>query len=386
MKPFSQGITSTPRSGIRAIMDLAGKHADVIHLEVGEPCFSTPAPIVEAAAAAARAGYTRYTPNKGLRELRDAIVGKLERKNGLRVSAEQVVVTTGGVSACMESLNALLDPGDVALLPGLAWPNYELMVRALHGQVVRYPLLASAGFTPDLGRLEQLARETPRAKVILLNSPSNPTGAVFDRATIERIVEIARASDLYVISDEVYEDILFEGTHVSPGVFDRDGRVISVFSCSKSYAMTGWRIAYLAATPEIADLIAKIQEAHTSCAAGISQKAAEAALLGDQSCVEEMRLGYRARRDRAVELLRAHGLLVSRPEGAFYILADISRAGMGSQDFCVRLLENRRVAVAPGLTFGPDCDGLVRLSLATDLPALEEGIGRLAAEVDALAR
>jgi len=271
---------------------------------------------------------------------------------------------------------ALVSPGDGILLPDPGWPNYEMMADTLSARVSRYPLLPDAGYIPDLERLDALAAE-PGVKVLIINSPGNPTGAVFPRWVIEELVEIARRHDLYLISDECYEQIVFDGEHVSPGSLDHDGRVLSVFSMSKSYAMTGWRMGYVAGESSLVDLVAKVQEPVVSCATSVTQKAGQAALEGDQSCVREMTASYRARRDMVVDLLGSGGLLINEPKGAFYILADISAASSDSYAFARRLVAERGVAVAPGLTFGPAGAGVVRLSLATDTDQLRTGTQRL---------
>jgi aspartate/methionine/tyrosine aminotransferase len=369
------------RSGIREIMDLAAASPGVLHLEVGQPDFDTPAHIVEAAARAAADGYTRYTPNKGLVEVREAMARKITERNGFAVDIDQVVVTTGAVNAIMQALMVVCDPGDAILLPDPSWPNYAMMATIIDAPVARYPLVPSEGFVPDLDALERVCRDTPHAKAIVVNTPGNPTGAVHERDVLEALLDIAVRHDLFVVSDECYEDIVFDGAHTSLGFLDPDGRVMSTFSVSKSYAMTGWRIGYAAATRELAAMISKLQEAVTSCATAVSQKAAEAAISGDQACVAEMRDSYRLRRDRAVELLEAAGLLLSRPKGAFYIMADTASTGMNGYDLCARLITEHGVAVAPGETFGPSGTGMVRISLATALDDLTEGITRLAGAV-----
>jgi aspartate aminotransferase/aminotransferase len=369
-------IRDMKRSGIREIMDLAAQRADVLHLEVGQPDFATPSHIVEAACAAATQGYTTYTANKGLLEVRESITVKLKQDNGIDVPADDIVISCGAVNALFESLVALVSPGDGILLPDPGWPNYEMMADTLSAKVSRYPLLPDQGFIPDLERLDALAA-APDAKVLIINSPGNPTGAVFPRWVVEELVEIARRRDLYLISDECYEQIVFEGEHVSPGSLDHEGRVLSVFSMSKSYAMTGWRMGYLTGESSLVDLVAKVQEPVVSCATSIAQKAGQAALEGDQSCVREMTASYRARRDMVVDLLRAGGLLINEPKGAFYILADISSASSDSYAFARRLVAEKGVAVAPGLTFGPAGAGVVRLSLATDSDNLRAGTERL---------
>jgi aspartate/methionine/tyrosine aminotransferase len=380
MKPPAQAIAAMRRSGIREVMDLALLRPDVLHLEVGEPDFATPDHIVEAAARAAADGFTKYTPNRGLPSLRDAICTKLSERNLIQAAPEQIVVTTGGVTALVETLLALVEPGEAILISDPAWPNYEMMAAVVGAVTLRYPLDRDADFAPDLDRLDELARD-PRAKVIVVNSPGNPTGAVWPRATLEHVLEIARAHDLYVVSDEVYEEIVFEGEHFSPASIDEDGRVATVFSCSKTYAMTGWRLGYVVATQGLADVIAKVQEPVISCATAVAQKAAEAALTGPQQCVAEMRAAYKQRRDVTAAALTGAGLLVSEPRGAFYILADVGRATQDTYAFSRWLVVEHGVAVAPGETFGPSGAGLVRLSLATAAPVLEHGVARLARAV-----
>jgi aspartate aminotransferase len=370
------------RSGIREVLDLAVSRPGVLHLEIGEPDFPTPAHIVEAAARAAADGYTKYTVNRGLPSLRHAIREKLAAHNGISADLEQIVVTTGGGTALMETLIALVEPNEAILVPDPAWPNYQMMAAALHAQVLRYPLRRAVDFEPDLEALDAQA-VARNAKVLLINSPANPTGAVWRREALESVLEIARKHDLYVLSDEVYDEIVFEGEHVSPATLDAEGRVVTVFSASKTYAMTGWRVGYLVAPPGLADLIAKVQEPVTSCATAIAQKALEAALLGPQDCVTEMREAYRLRRDATVEALRAADLLVTEPRGAFYILADVSRATQDTYAFARWLVSQHGVAVAPGETFGPSASGLVRLSLAAAPATLEQGVLHLAEGVQA---
>ena len=367
-------------------MDLAARRSDVIHLEVGEPEFATPEHIVAAAADAARSGFTRYTSNKGLLDVRASIARKLARRNGLDITPEQLVVTCGAVNGLMAALGALLDPGDGVLIPDPSWPNYEMMVLARHARPLRYSLVAERGFEPDLEQVAQLAA-TPSVKAIIINSPGNPTGTVISQAALARLMDIARERDLYVVSDDVYEDMVFDGpTAPVVGTLDRDGRVVSVFSVSKTYAMTGWRIGYVAAPPDIADLVAKLQEAITSCAPSVSQKAAQAALDGDQGCVETMRRAYADRRDLAADALGRAGLMVARPTGAFYVMARVSATGMSGTEFATRLLVEHGVAVAPGETFGPGGAGMVRISLAASRASLQQGLARLVGAVDEWSR
>jgi aspartate/methionine/tyrosine aminotransferase len=236
VKPIAKTTRRMRGSGIREIMDLAAGRPDVVHLEVGEPDFPTPDHVIDAAARAAKDGFTKYTANRGLVEVREAMAKKICERNGFEVPIDQIVVTTGAVNGIVQALMVFCDPGDVLLLPDLAWPNYEVMATLLDLPVRRYPLVPEAGFTPDLEALDQVCATTRGAKVLVVNSPGNPTGGVFDREVVEGILEIATRHDLYVISDECYEDIIFEGEHVSPASLDDSGRVVTVFSVSKSYA------------------------------------------------------------------------------------------------------------------------------------------------------
>jgi aspartate aminotransferase len=285
----------------------------------------------------------------------------------------------------METLATLVSPGDRILIPDPGWPNYQMMADVLSAQAVLYPLLPEEGYLPDLDQLDELAR-TSGATVLMINSPGNPTGAVFPRDVMERLVDLAARHGMYLLSDECYEQVVFEGEHVSPASLGAPDHVLSVFSMSKSYAMTGWRMGYLTGPSDVVDLVAKVQEPMISCATAIAQKAGQAALDGDQECVQEMTRSYRDRRDMVVEILREGGLLVSVPHGAFYIMADVSAAAQDSYAFARRLITEAGVAVAPGETFGPSGAGTVRLSLATATADLREGTERLVRAVSTWGR
>jgi aspartate/methionine/tyrosine aminotransferase len=379
MRPTSSVVAGMRRSGIREVMELAQAIPDAIHLEVGEPGFPTPAHIMEAAHVAAQAGFTKYTASAGMLSLRKLLVGKLKRFNGLEVAPENIVVTPGAVTAIATTIMALVEPGDEVLLPDPGWPNYQMMVPAAGAVAVLYPLRADSGFTPDFAALESLV--TPHTKALVINSPGNPTGAVFSRDVMLQLLAFVRRHDLYLISDEVYEQIVFEGEHISPARFDTEGRVITVSGFSKTYAMTGWRLGYAVAAQPLAAQIAKLQEPFVSCASAISQKAGEAALSGSQDCVQEMVDEYRRHRDAAAGILTAAGVPFFRPQGAFYTMVDISATGLDSNAFARRFLQEAHVAVAPGATFGPSAANFVRISLASPAAAVEEGVGRLSAFV-----
>ena len=240
----SAAMAALPRSGIRAIMELAMERGNTLNLSFGEPDFDTPPHIVEAAGAAARAGRTRYTASRGITELREAAAASITRRAGHDVTAAQIVATVGGVQGVFSTLAALADRGDKVLVPDPSWPNYVGICTLLGLEIVRYPLPAATGFEPDLDVLKTLAAG-PGTKVLITNTPSNPTGAVWSRDTVAATVDIAVRNGLYVLSDEVYDEMAFDGDHVPSAPFAPD-HVVTVYSLSKTYAMTGWRIGYLA--------------------------------------------------------------------------------------------------------------------------------------------
>ncbi|MFC5748223.1 pyridoxal phosphate-dependent aminotransferase [Actinomadura rugatobispora] len=378
MPPIAPNAERMPRSGIRAIMDMAWRlPGPVIGLHVGEPSFATPPHVLDAAADAYAKGRTRYVPNAGVTELRDAIAAKLRERNGLAAAeTERVIVSAGGMQALQLGMSAVVSAGDEVLIPDPGWPNFTMLVQLLQGVPVRYELRPENGFQPDVDELARLV--TPRTRAIVVNSPSNPLGTVLPAATVERLVEFAREHDLWLVSDECYEEITFDGPHVSPARFDTDGRVISCFSFSKTYAMTGMRVGYLLAPPELAPVCAKLQEPLVACVNAPAQYGALAALTGPQDQTAAARDAYRERREAATAVLDRAGLPYLRPEGAFYLWADVSdRCGDDVTAWAVRLLREEHVAVAPGTTFGPHGEGWIRLSLATATEDLLEGLDRI---------
>jgi aspartate aminotransferase len=383
---LSVPLRAVRHSGIREISALAATVPGAIRLEVGQPDHRTPAHIVDAAKRALDEGWHGYTPTAGLASLRERLTGKLRHVNGIDVPADRVVCTTGGAGAISAAVVSVCNPGDEVLLPDPGWPNYRLLLAVAQATPVTYPCPAALGFLPDLDRLESLVG--PRSRVLVVNSPNNPTGCVYPPDVLRRLGEIAGRHGLWLVSDECYDQITLDGTAAAPGLrqhADPD-RVVSCFTFSKTYAMTGWRVGYAVGSPEVADTMIKMIEGTTSCATTVGQKAAEAALDGPQDAVAEMVGAYRRRRDLVVDLLREAGLLVSVPQGAFYILADVSPTGLDSGAFARRLLRERGVAVAPGTTFGQETSGAVRVSLASSDQELREGVGRLCELVTELRR
>lgn len=376
MKALATSVTGIDRSPIRFILDRAAAYPDAIHLEIGQPDFGPPAHVIEAAIRAVRDEYTGYTANAGMVELREAIVVKLARENNLHVTPDNVMVTVGAMQAVYSTMTVLMNPGDEILLPDPGYGNFSMAAQLGHAVPHFYPTLPSHDFEPDMEALEGMVSE--RTRVLFINSPSNPTGAVYSETIMRACLDFCRRHDLYLVSDETYDRLVFEGEHISPAQWDTEGRVVSIFTTSKSYAMTGWRVGYAVASEPVIAAMSKIQEPMTSCVNTVAQHGAIAALLGPQDCVEAMRTEYRRRRDLAVELALENELSVSYPHGAFYMLVDISSQPKDSIAFCCDLLEAEHLAVAPGRSFGERCDGYVRLSLCADAASLEAGIPRLA--------
>lgn len=376
MKALSRTVSSIERSPIRVMLDKAASIPDAIHLEIGQPDFPTPPHIIEAAVQAARHAYTGYTANAGMYELREAIVTKLARENDLHVTTDNIIVTIGAMEAVFASMAVILDPGDEILIPDPGYGNFVMASAILSGVARRFPCIPAQDFVPDFDALEGMVNERTRA--MLINSPSNPTGAVYPEHVMRQCLEFCRRHDLYLISDETYDRLVFEGQHVSPAKWDDEGRVITLSSVSKTYSMTGWRVGYAVGNRQIIEAMTKIQEPIVSCVNTVAQHAAIAALLGPQDCVQQMLQHYRRRRDLAVRLAEDLDLQVSYPHGAFYMLVDISSQPRSSLDFCQGLLDAEHVAVAPGSTFGTLCDRYVRISLCASEEALAEGLTRLA--------
>lgn len=373
-RPLSAFARLLPRSGIRAVMEAAAHYDDVLSLAAGEPSFRTPPHIVDAALDAARAGHTRYTPSAGIAPLRAAIASRYTAKWHDAVDASQVLVAAGAVNAILASLRVVLDHGDHVLIPDPGWPNYVPQVQVAGGIPVSYPLRREDGYQPDPALLDRAI--TDRTRVIITNNPSNPCGAVWTRQATERLMAWAAARDIWVLADEIYEDLIFDGEMVVAAPLDRP-RTIAIGGCSKSYAMTGWRIGWAIAPAHVITHAGKVIEPLISCASDVSQQAALAALQGPQGVVVQMRDAYRRRRDLVAGILGPAGLLPLVPGGAFYALVDLRVTGLSSQDAALRLIDEERLATVPGSAFGAVAEGFVRISLASDDADLIDGCTRL---------
>jgi aspartate aminotransferase len=380
---IASGPAEAAHSGIREVVNLALVTPGCIRLEVGEPNFPTPAHIVDAAIEFARKGQVKYTATAGLLSLRERLAAKLGNVNGISAGVNNINCSVGGVGGIAGAIAALVEPGDEVLIPDPAWPNYRLMLAWAHGVLVPYACPPSNEFLPDPKAIER--QITSRTKLIIVNSPCNPTGAMFPRKLLEELVELAVRHNIYVLSDECYDEVILEGEHTSPASFCTDGRVISAFTFSKTYAMTGWRVGYVVANEKISDSITKVLESNSSCLPTVCQKAAEAALDGPREPLRDMVNAYRQRRDLCVSLLDEAGLLISRPRGAFYIMADVSRSGLDSREFAFDLVKTKHVAVAPGTAFGESARKAVRISLASSPEDLSQGIAKMIERIEELA-
>lgn len=366
-------------SGIRAVMAMAlereQRGIELIHMEVGQPQFDTPEHIKQAVASACSNPVPGYTPNLGMPSLRDLVAQRVSVRSGISVSSASVGITSGAVMGLSLAIQATVDPGDEVLVPDPGWPNYRSAVTLAGGHVVPYQLNRARGFSIDIDLVESLL--TPRTRMIIVNSPGNPTGVVADKETMSALIELADRHGVYVLSDEVYEDIVFRGSHHSILMDGLSDRLILVSGVSKSYAMTGWRIGWMVAPEEVVDAAAKLVEPLVSCPASMSQIAAEAALLGPQDCVSMMREVYGKARDTAAGILGPLGVMATDPGGAFYALVDVSATRQSSDEFVRGLIETKNVAVAPGVTFGESAEGYVRLSTALPEEALADGCRRI---------
>jgi aspartate/methionine/tyrosine aminotransferase len=364
------------RSGIRRVMNLSAQAEaagrKVIHLEVGQPDFPTPTHIQEAAARAVQNGKTGYTACAGISELRAAVAQRISFRTGHAVATSEVLIATGAVNAIYLAFASILEPDDEVLVPDPGWPNYHSCVALSGAKSVSYPLLAHRNYEPDFDALESLA--TPRTRVILINTPGNPTGVAWSLETLKKVAAFAEKHNIFILSDEVYEDMVFEGRHISMLEVAPKERVLLVSGVSKSYAMTGWRIGWLVAPTEIVEASAALVEPTTSCPPTPSQYAALEALTGPQDDVDLMRRTYRDRMRRIQKPLEDAGILLAEPSGGFFAMLDISRTRMSSDDFVQHLLSAKGVAVAPGATFGRSSARSIRISCATRQEDLEAGV------------
>lgn len=375
---ISTAVSQIPLSGIREMWKRAEKFENVISLGIGEPDFNTPKEICQQALQDALQGATHYTQSQGDPELLKAIQMYLHGRLGEDFSILQIVVTTGGVGGLTSFFRTVLNPGDEVIIPEPYFPPYRHHIEWVGAKAVPLQTRFENGFVPTPEALE--AAITPHSKVLLLNSPNNPTGAIIPAETLDSIARIVLERDLLVLSDEVYERILFDGrTHESirtrPGMKER---TVVVHSFSKSFAMTGWRIGYAFGPEWLIESMIKVVSSTTSCAPSVSQRAALAALRIDAEVIDAMAEEFRKRRDQAYEVLeKLPGVKVHKPGGTFYIFPDISQITKDSGQFALDLLDEEQVVVVPGEAFGPSGKGCLRISLAVKQEVLKEALERI---------
>ncbi|MEJ5253087.1 MAG: pyridoxal phosphate-dependent aminotransferase [Chthonomonadetes bacterium] len=367
---------------------------DVLSFGAGEPDFDTPEFIKEAAITALREGFTKYTPTAGIEPLRKAICEKLWRENGLKYEPNQIIVTCGGKHALYNTFQVICDPGDEVIIPAPYWVSYPEMVKLADGVPVYVYADESTNFVPTVDAIRE--KITPRTRAIVINSPCNPTGAVFPRQTLKEIASLALKHDLYIISDEIYEKMVYDGhEHFSIASLGEEvkKRTILINGMSKAYSMTGWRIGYAAAERELVAAMTRIQDQSTSNPTSIAQRAALAALQAPEDEVKRMVAAFAERRRVIVDGLNSiPGFRCAEPGGAFYAFPNVSalygkrwgdRVINGSDAFAEYLLEVARVAVVPGSGFGADEN--IRLSYACSLDTIRNGIARIVQAVESLA-
>jgi aspartate aminotransferase len=354
------------------------KGEDVVSFGAGEPDFDTPSHIKASAIKAIEGGFTKYTASSGIPELKKAICEKFLNDNGLSYEPSQIVVSCGAKHSLYNIFQAICDEGDEVIIPSPYWVSYTEMVKLAGGRPVILDTKQSDGFKVKPDALKKAI--TKKTAAFVLNSPSNPTGCVYNRSDVEGIADILINDKITVISDEIYEKLIYDGEkHISFASLGKEahGLTFTVNGMSKSYSMTGWRIGYLAApTNELAAAVGRLQDHSTSNPVSFAQKAALEALKGDQKCVAEMVEEFKKRRDYMVDRInRMKNISCVKPKGAFYVFCDISKTKMGSFDFSKKLLEEAKVAVIPGEPFGWDTH--IRLSFATGLDDIKKGLDRL---------
>ncbi|MBA3881402.1 MAG: pyridoxal phosphate-dependent aminotransferase [Chthoniobacterales bacterium] len=349
---------------------------DVCGFGAGEPDFDTPEHIKDAAIAALQGGFTKYTPSAGLPELRQAIADKLQADNDLTYKPGQIVVSSGAKHSCYNAILATCQDGDEVVIPSPYWVSYPDMVRLAGAEPVVVQTTERNAWKMRAEDFEKAM--TPRTKMLILNSPNNPSGAVYTRDELAAIIEVAAAEDIYILSDEIYEKLVYDGVqHTSVASISKEAYdlTITVNGFSKAYAMTGWRLGYLAAPEAIAKAVDSIQSHSTSHPVSFAQRGAIAALKGDQQPLADMRDEFAMRRNYMYDrITKIPNITAVRPDGAFYVLVNISQLGLSSQNFADRLLSKANVAVIPGAAFGDD--RTVRLSYATSIDIIKKGMDR----------
>jgi len=383
---IARHVVSLPKSGIRDFFEIVAKMKDVISLGIGEPDFTTPWHIREAAIYALEKGKTHYTSNLGLIELRRAIGRYVARNYGIEYHPDNEVLVSVGVSEALDiAFRALVNPGDKVLFHQPCYVSYHPSVTLTHGVAVPVPTYARDGFALTAGALA--AAWQPGCKLLMLNLPCNPTGGTCTREQLAAIAQFCIGKDLLVLSDEIYSELTFEGQHVSiaslPGMRER---TIFLHGFSKAFAMTGWRIGYACGPAELIEAMMKVHQYSMMCASIMSQEAAVEALVRGEEAMKAMRDQYHRRRDYVVRRFNEIGLECHRPRGSFYAFPSVAATGLNDQEFALGLLEAEKVAVVPGTAFGPNGAGFVRACFATGYEQLIEACARIERYVHGLRR
>lgn len=385
---LSKRSKKIPKSGIRKMFDLAQKYEGLVNLSIGEPDFDTPPHIIEAAFKAMKEGYTHYTVNAGFLEFRKAASEKLWKENCIEADPEkEIMATAGAMGGLSLAILTLIDPGDEVLIPNPGFPNYAAQVVLAGGKPVPYPLKEENNFHANADDIAE--RITPKTKAIIINSPSNPTGSVLKEKELKNIADVVLEHDLFLISDEAYESILYDGVkQISIASFpEMKERTVSIFTFSKTYAMTGWRIGFVVAPEEMMEVMLELQEHILVHPSSISQMAAIAALRGPKECVQKMLREYAERREIITkELNSMPGFTCLKPEGAFYAFPNIKKTSMSSTKIAMYLLEKAKVITVPGTAFGDCGEGYIRISYATSKEKIMEAMNRMRAALEKLSK
>jgi aspartate aminotransferase len=381
MDNFAERISKIKPSATLAVTvkakKLKSEGKDVVNFAAGEPDFDTPDFIKQKAIEAIKSGFTKYTPSSGIPDLKRLISEKFKTDNGLDYPDSQIVVSCGAKHSIFNTLLALIDRGDEVIIPSPYWVSYPEMVNLCEGKACFLQTKAGNDFKLTAQDLKNSL--TPKTKLLILNSPSNPCGSVYSAEELRRIAEICVLKNIFVISDEIYENFIYDGLkHVSIAALNKDtyNLTVTVNGVSKAYSMTGWRIGYLGGPVDIVKAISSIQDHSTSNPCSISQQAAVAALSAQNDFTKQMCAEFEKRKDYILARMdKIKNISYVRPRGAFYIFCDISKCGMGSLEFATRLLDEALVALIPGIGFGND--KYVRISFATSLPQIEKGMDRI---------
>ncbi|RLG53870.1 MAG: pyridoxal phosphate-dependent aminotransferase [Thermoproteota archaeon] len=358
--------------------ELERQGRSIVHMEIGQPDFPTPKHIIEAAKKALDSGMTSYTPSTGIYELREAVAEYVSKSRGTDISPDEVVITVGAKLAIFGALMAFVDPGDEVIIPAPAYPSYDSVTMFVGGKPVHVPLREERKFSPSGEEIAETVTE--KTKVIVINTPCNPTGGVYTREDLKAIVEVAQEKDLLIVSDEIYDEIVFDGKkHESilsiPGARER---TVLIGGFSKTWSMTGWRLGWAVAPKEITDKIAKIQLNTTSCPVHFVQVAAVEAIRGPQDDVRRMVQEYQERRDLIFDGLNSiPGFSMIKPAATFYAFPNVKKLGVKSSELADMILNEAGVALLPGTAFGPEGEGYLRLSFATSKDMIKEGLKRI---------